>query len=228
MVIESARVPRLPLHTIFGSGSRWHMFISAFSLSLFAVSSYSSLPAYTWQNGDVVAILTAPFLPLKPAFAEGGVGVTALKGMQVANDAPFHVHTGVWPWSMGFPVNQEGAPETFTEIDEIPEMTQGERRLAREVELKHARLRSGGASSVARLRRDLTPVTETILAMSDNSAATVYNQYSYNHSIPRRVRREPGSQREDVTWSSSWLSWPRLSLMYAWYVYLIARLGSVS
>lgn len=75
---------------------------------------------------------------------DGGAATTIGRGAHVTLDAPFHVHTGVWPWSMGyFPVNQEGAPEKLTEIDEIPEMTQGERRLAREVELKHARLRLG-------------------------------------------------------------------------------------
>lgn len=88
----------------------------------------------------MVAILTAPFLAPKP-FSVTAAGPASLES-ETVRDAPFHVHTGVWPWSMGsFPVNQEGAPETLTEIDEIPEMTQGERRLAREVELKHARLR---------------------------------------------------------------------------------------
>lgn len=84
------------------------------------------------QNGDVVAILTAPFLqPKRPAADTQPVAVV-----------PLHVHTGVWPLSMGaMPMTQVGEPERLREIDEIPYMTNGERRLAREVELKHARLR---------------------------------------------------------------------------------------
>lgn len=59
-----------------------------------------------------------------------------------------HVHTGVWPWSMvskpmcgGMYTDDDEEPDRLTEIDYIPEMTEGERRLAREVELKWSRLR---------------------------------------------------------------------------------------
>lgn len=80
-----------------------------------------------------MAILTAPFLAPKRHAPDARPVV----------DVPLHVHTGVWPWNMGaMPMTQEGgAPERLIEIDEIPYMTKGEKRLAREVELKHARLR---------------------------------------------------------------------------------------
>lgn len=91
-----------------------------------------------------MAILTAPFLPAsRPTTAEGAT--TAVNDAAVLlSEVPLHVHTGVWPASMGamprIRVGQQ-EPERLSEIDEIPEMTEGERRLAREVELKHARLR---------------------------------------------------------------------------------------
>lgn len=90
-----------------------------------------------------MAILTAPFLPAKRPYAEGAA--PKVDDTPVLTHVPLHVHTGVWPWSMvASPINNgwgEGAPERFAEIDEIPEMTTGEKRIAREVELKHARLR---------------------------------------------------------------------------------------
>ncbi|CAN0013290.1 unnamed protein product [Scytosiphon promiscuus] len=118
------------------------------------------------RNGDVVAILTAPFLPAKPPAASPSsatsvaAGVTANASRPVV-DVPLHVHTGVWPLNMGaMPMTQSqqqeqpqlknmqqqrrlsdgDEPERLIEIDEIPFMTKGERRLAREVELQHARL----------------------------------------------------------------------------------------
>lgn len=103
----------------------------------------------------MVAILTAPFLPAKrPTVAvEAEAEAAPAKAGSAAAwrpvvDVPLHVHTGVWPLNMGtMPMTQrsdagEGEePERLIEIDEIPFMTKGERRLAREVELQHARLR---------------------------------------------------------------------------------------
>ena len=103
------------------------------------------------QNGDVVAILTAPFLPAKrPTAAAEAAAVAVAAAADAAkpvDDVPLHVHTGVWPLNMGaMPMTQRsgddgGEPDTLIEIDEIPFMTKGEKRLAREVELQHARLR---------------------------------------------------------------------------------------
>lgn len=86
------------------------------------------------QNGDVVAILTAPFVAPKRPAADA-------RPSAAIGEVPLHVHTGVWPWSMCAMAADGEEPERFIEIDEIPHMTKGERRLAREVELKHARLR---------------------------------------------------------------------------------------
>lgn len=112
-----------------------------------------------------MAILTAPFLPAKRATvameaeAEAAAAEAAAAAAAAAPakadagkpvvDVPLHVHTGVWPLNMGvMPMGQrsdadegEEEPERLIEIDEIPFMTKGERRLAREVELQHARLR---------------------------------------------------------------------------------------
>lgn len=103
------------------------------------------------QNGDVVAILTAPFLPAKrptaAAAAQAAAAAAAADAAKPVDDVPLHVHTGVWPLNMGaMPMAQRGVgdggePDTLIEIDEIPLMTKGEKRLAREVELQHARLR---------------------------------------------------------------------------------------
>lgn len=88
-----------------------------------------------------MAILTAPFLPPKRPYA----AAEEVNATPSSREVPLHVHTGVWPWSMvSLPMAAEiyeGTPERLAEIDEIPEMTAGERRIAREVELKHARLR---------------------------------------------------------------------------------------
>ena len=86
-----------------------------------------------------MAILTAPFQAAKPPATDAR--------LSIVGEVPLHVHTGVWPWSMcAMPTEEEGAePERLIEIDEIPYMTRGERRLAREVELKYARLRCGRA-----------------------------------------------------------------------------------
>ncbi|CAM9574448.1 unnamed protein product [Ectocarpus sp. 4 AP-2014] len=102
------------------------------------------------RNGDVVAILTAPFLPTKPPTAAAVAAAAAevettptMESERPAVDAPLHVHTGVWPLNMGaMPMTQRSGeePELLMEIDEIPFMTKGEKRLAREVELQHARL----------------------------------------------------------------------------------------
>lgn len=98
-----------------------------------------------------MAILTAPFLPAKrpTAAAEAAAAAAALDAAKPVDDVPLHVHTGVWPLNMGaMPMTQkrggaedDGEPDTLIEIDEIPFMTKGEKRLAREVELQHARLR---------------------------------------------------------------------------------------
>lgn len=86
----------------------------------------------------MVAILTAPFLPARPSAADAKPVVDEVDAV----DVPLHVHTGVWSWNMGaMPMARDGEPERLREIDEIPHMTNGERRLAREVELQHARLR---------------------------------------------------------------------------------------
>lgn len=109
-----------------------------------------------------MAILTAPFLPAKrPTVAAAAEAAPAKEEEEEANaaaarpvvDVPLHVHTGVWPLNMGaMPMTQRNAGEEpeqrLIEIDEIPLMTKGEKRLAREVELQHARLRcvrEGGA-----------------------------------------------------------------------------------
>eukprot|EP00752_Nemacystus_decipiens_P012001 g10640.t1 len=99
------------------------------------------------KNGDVVAILTAPFLPAKrPTAAAEAAAAAAADATKPVDDVPLHVHTGVWPLNMGaMPMAQRagddgGEPDTLIEIDEIPFMTKGEKRLAREVELQHARL----------------------------------------------------------------------------------------
>lgn len=104
-----------------------------------------------------MAILTAPFLPAKrptAAAAEAeAAAAAAADAAKPVDDVPLHVHTGVWPLNMGaMPMAQRGGgetkrrddggePDTLIEIDEIPFMTKGEKRLAREVELQHARLR---------------------------------------------------------------------------------------
>lgn len=109
-----------------------------------------------------MAILTAPFLPAKVPAASTPASSSATKGAtpnatRPVVDVPLHVHTGVWPLNMGaMPMTQPqkeqqevkkqqlsdgDEPERLIEIDEIPFMTKGERRLAREVELQHARLR---------------------------------------------------------------------------------------
>lgn len=115
------------------------------------------------QNGDVVAILTAPFLPAKPPTAAAAAVAAAevetaptTESERPTVDVPLHVHTGVWPLNMGaMPMTQRSGeePELLMEIDEIPFMTKGEKRLAREVELQHARLRCEGEVGAG----DVTP-----------------------------------------------------------------------
>lgn len=89
------------------------------------------------------------------AVAAAAAGPAEVVAGEPIVDVPLHVHTGVWPLNMGVrPMAQkkrssdadedggEEEPEQrLIEIDEIPFMTKGERRLAREVELQHARLR---------------------------------------------------------------------------------------
>ncbi|CAN0156120.1 unnamed protein product, partial [Discosporangium mesarthrocarpum] len=98
------------------------------------------------KNGDVIAIVTAPYARAPGFHAEeavaagGGENARHCAPARPVVDLPVHVHTGVWPWSMVDTINEGGEPDTLKEIDPITPVTPGERAWAREVELKHARL----------------------------------------------------------------------------------------